>query len=86
MMINPLTLLAGLAAFVGLFGMIYGVTGTTDARRNLGLRLLQGGMTLGGLLLITNSFTFGPQDDLFGGLMLLVFGTAVTAINPKKQP
>lgn len=85
MPLNPLTVLAVLATLVGFAGMIYGVTGKSDARRQLGLRLLQSGMTLGGLLLITNSFTLGPQDDLYSGLMLLVFGTGVTAINPKKE-
>ena len=85
MFLNPLSLLAGLAALVGFAGMIYGITGKSDARRHLGLRLLQSGMTLGGLLLITNAFTFGPQDDVFAGLMLLLFGTGVTAINPKKE-
>jgi len=85
MSFNPISMLAVVCIVVGFAGLIYGVTGGSDARRNLGLRLLQGGMTLGGLLLITNSFTLGPQDDIYSGLMLLLFGTGATAINPGKQ-
>lgn len=86
MSFNPIALVAVLAVIVGFSGLIYGVTGKTDARRNLGLRLLQGGMTLGGLLLIANVFILGPQDDVFAGFLLLVLGTGATAINPKKLP
>jgi len=86
MSFNPIAFAAALAALVGFAGLLYGATGKTDARRNLGLRLLQGGMTTGGLLLMTNSFTLGPQDDLYSGLLLLILGTGATAINPRKQP
>ena len=80
-----LTLLAGLAALVGFVGMLYGVTGRDAQRRTIGLRLLQSGMSLAGLLLILNSFIGGPQDDAFSGFLLLALGTGATAIHPKKS-
>jgi hypothetical protein len=83
---NPIAFTAALAALIGFGGLLYGATGKTNARRNLGLRLLQGGMTIGGLLLIANAFILGPQDDVFGGFLLLVLGTGATAINPRQQP
>jgi hypothetical protein len=83
---NPIAFAAALAALIGFAGLLYGATGKTDARRNLGLRLLQGGMTMGGLLLIANAFILGPQDDVFSGLLLLVLGTGATAIKPRNQP
>jgi len=86
MSFNPISMLAVLCILVGFAGLIYGVTGSAAARRNLGLRLLQGGMTMGGLLMIANSFILGPQDDVFGGFLLLALGTGATAINPRKQP
>lgn len=83
---NPIAFAAALAALVGFAGLLYGVTGKTDARRNTGLRMLQGGMTLGGLLLIANAFIMGPEDDVYSGFLLLMLGTGATAINPRKQP
>jgi hypothetical protein len=82
---NALSILAAAAALVGFAGMIYGVTGQGEARRALGLRLLQGGMTMAGFLLITNSFVVGPEDDIYSGILLLVLGTGATAIHPKKS-
>jgi hypothetical protein len=78
--INPLAFAAGIAALVGLSGLLYGATGKVQSRANFGLRLLQGGMTLAGLLLIAGAFIFGPETDLFGGILLLALGMGTTAI------
>lgn len=76
---------AALCVAVGLSGLLYGVTGDAQSRRTRGLRLLQGGMTAGGLLLIAASMTAGDIGDAMSGFLLLVLGTGVTAIQPSRR-
>jgi hypothetical protein len=80
-----LSALAAVAVLTGFFGLIYGVTGRADRRRALGLRLLQGGMTAGGLLMIGSALAGGEGSDAIYGLLLLVFGTGVTAISSRSS-
>ncbi|WP_298324229.1 hypothetical protein [Asticcacaulis sp.] len=77
-----LTILAGLFVLVGLGGMIWGATERTQARRKQGLWVLRTGMVLGGICLSLKAFS-GDTSNIIYGMMLLVFGTAVTDLGPK---
>lgn len=71
---------------VAAFGLVFGITGKTEGRRLAGLRILQVGMGIGGLALIGGAFLGGDGEDAVYGLLLLLFGTGVTAIGRAKAP
>lgn len=77
-----LTILAGVFVSLGFGGVIWGVTGRTEVRRKQGLWVLRIGMVLGGIFLSLKGF-FGDIGAIIYGMMLLVFGTAVTDLGPK---
>jgi hypothetical protein len=77
-----LTIMAGVFVTIGLGGLIWGVTGRTEARRKQGLRMLQTGMAAGGACLMLKGFS-GDTESIIYGATLLVFSTAVTGIGPK---
>jgi hypothetical protein len=68
----------------GASGIIYGVSGNTVARRQLGTKICQAGFALGGLILIGSSIFLGDASAAYSGLLLLIFGTAITGIGPRK--
>ena len=80
-----LTMAACIAVLLGLVGMIAGVTTHSETRRRLGLSALRGGMCVAGLLLIMTSAIAAEPSDAFYGLLLLVFGTGVTDISPRRS-
>lgn len=61
-----------------------GMTGADDRRKQLGLRLMQGGLSLAGLLMILSAALGPDRSDALYGLLLLAFGTGVTAIGRRK--
>jgi hypothetical protein len=65
-------------------GVAIGLTGAGERRRRLGLRLMQGGLSLAGLLMILSAVLGPDRSDVFYGLLLLAFGTGVTAIGRRK--
>jgi hypothetical protein len=79
-MINPATVIAAVGAITGLAGIVYGATGKTDRRRRIGLWLCQGGMSVAGLVLIAAGIFSSDASNAAFGLLLLVFGTGITAI------
>jgi hypothetical protein len=77
--------IAAMAAIaVAAFGLVFGITGTTEGRRKAGLRILQFGMGIGGFTLIGGAILGGDGEDAVYGLLLLLFGTGVTAIGRAK--
>jgi hypothetical protein len=77
---------SAVAALTGFVGIIYGATGTSDRRRLIGLRLCQIGMTSAGLVMIAAGLMSPQPTDAVFGLLLLAFGTGVTAIGGKADP
>lgn len=79
MLVTLMQILAAALALVGLVALIAGPMSKSDATRNLCLRLVQGGMSLAGVALIITSFLGEGYGSAAGGLLLIVFGTGVTA-------
>lgn len=83
-MLNVLVIAAGLLALVGMIGLIGGALAKEEKRKQLGLRTLQVCMTLSGLILIASPFFGSEIIEVAYGLMLIAFGTGVTAYGKKK--
>lgn len=81
-----LTIAAGLSALIGLGAIAVAATARTARRNHLALRTAQAGLTLAGLLMLLGYFAIGDQNGLFGGLMLIFFGTGMTAVRRRSDP
>jgi len=77
-------LLGALSAAIGLIALISGATSKSPAYRKVALRIVQISMSLAALLLITTCVLGKGWDQAAYGLMLIVFGTGVTAFGVDK--
>ncbi len=73
------TLVAGLLAALGFSGILFGAAVRTSPHRQRIFRFGSIAMAVGGLVLMLGAM-IGVSDgsNLFGGLMMLIFGTAVS--------
>lgn len=78
------TLAAGVLACVGLGGILTAVALKDPCRRKRSFRLGTYGLTLGGLVLMLGSIAgWLGSSEMFGGLLMVVFGTG-SALLPTK--
>jgi uncharacterized membrane protein HdeD (DUF308 family) len=84
LMLNILVIVAGLLALIGIVGLIGGALAKEEKRKQFGLRTLQVCMTLAGLLLIASPLLGNEIIEAAYGLMLIIFGTGVTAYGKRK--
>lgn len=80
MTINILvTIMAGVLAAIGIGGMLTGAASRREPFRQRSFRVGCVAMGLGGLVLLLAGLAgYGDSGQIFGGLMLLIFGTAVS--------
>ena len=73
-----ITLLAGILSLTGLIGIVAGAAGQRTTLRKRAFRVGSVAMGMAGLVLLLGGL-FGVADtgQMFGGVMLLIFGTAV---------
>lgn len=81
-----LAIAVGVLALVGLVAIVVAATARTARRNSTALRTAQVSLTLAGALLIISYFVNGDAMGLFGGLMLIVFGTGMTAVRRRSDP
>lgn len=81
-----LTIAAGVAALVGIGAIVLATTARSERGNQIALRCAQAGLSLAGVLMFLSYFAAGEAMSLFGGLMLLVFGTGMTAIGRRSRP
>ena len=81
-----LVIAVGVLALVGLIAIVVAATAHTARRNRAALRTAQISLTLAGALLMISYFVNGDAAGLFGGLMLIVFGTGMTAIRRRSDP
>ena len=81
-----LAIAVGALALVGLIAIVVAATARTARRNSAALRAAQVSLTLAGALLIISYFVNGDATGLFGGLMLIVFGTGMTAVRRRSDP
>ena len=72
-------ILAAAAALIGLIALISGASSKSPAYRKRALRVGQIAMSLAGLVLISTSLLGKGWEQAAYGLMLIIFGTGVTA-------
>jgi len=80
-----LNLIAGLLSLVGLVSLIIAAMGRKATRGGPALWTARIGLTAAGLLLFLNGFLGGGTETLFGGLMLIIFGTGITGVVGRKS-
>lgn len=78
-----LTVLAGVAAAIGLFGLVLGVATRAPKWRTLGLRAMRGGWGMAGVMLVIDGLIAPANGGIFYGVALLVVAVGATAIQAK---
>ena len=73
------TMAAGLLAMIGLGGVFAGILLKAEPRRRQVFRIGTVGLTLSGLVLLLGSLIgWLGSNEMFGGLLLVVFGTGAS--------
>lgn len=74
-----MTVTAGVFAAVGLGGVLIGASHAHSAGGKRSFLIGSMALALAGLVMLVSGMTgLGGSSELFGGLMLLIFGTAIT--------
>lgn len=81
-----LAFVTGGLALIGLFAIVLAATARSARRNRAALRTAQVSLALAGVFLIIGYFIDGEATGLFGGLLLIVFGTGMTAIRGRSDP
>jgi tellurite resistance protein TehA-like permease len=81
-----LTIATGGFALVGLVAIVVAVAARSARLNNTALRTSQVSLTAAGALSMISYFVTGDTAGLFGGLLLIVFGTGMTAIRRRSDP
>jgi hypothetical protein len=80
------TITAGLLVLIGVVGMVAAVASKAAARRSRLFRAGSFALTAAGLVLMGASLTgWAGSNELFGGLMLTLFGSGAS-LAPQKKP
>lgn len=85
MIVQFLTIAAGLGAAAGLAGVVIAASIRSPERSRRALLIGQVCLVLAGVLLMVTFFTAGDGTSLAGGLMLILCGTGVTAVGRKTR-
>jgi len=81
-----MTLLAGALALAGLAAIVWAALAKSDDVNQRAVRTAQITLTLSGLVLFVSAFTSGEMMNIFGGLMLVIFGTGMSAVRRRSAP
>jgi hypothetical protein len=79
-----LNLAAGLLSLVGLVSLVIAAMGRKATKGGPALWTARIGLTAAGLMLFLNAFLGGGTEAIFGGLMLVIFGTGITGVVGRK--
>jgi hypothetical protein len=84
MLAHASTIVAVTSILVAFAGLIFGVTGRSDAWRAAGLRIVGDAMSVAGFVLAAGGALGGEVSSVFAGLLLLLFasGDRVQAKRP----
>jgi len=74
------TILAGALALAGLGAIVWAALAKSEPMNRRALWTAKITLTLSGLVLFVSAFTGGEMMNVFGGLMLVIFGTGLTAV------
>lgn len=81
-----LTIATGVSALVGLVAIVVAIAARSAHLNNTALRTSRVSLTAAGALSIISYFVTGEATGLFGGLLLIAFGTGMTAIRRRSDP
>ncbi len=80
MITTILNIVAGGLALIGLTGLTIAGMGQKATKGGAALWTARICLTGAGLLLFLNAFLGGGTETIFGGLMLVIFGTGITGV------
>ncbi|KPF73577.1 hypothetical protein IP78_14740 [Brevundimonas sp. AAP58] len=79
-----LVIAAGVAALIGLCAIPFAAFAPDESSHHRRLRVAQAGLALSGMLIVLSYFAYGAEYGLTGGLLLLLFGTGMTAVGRRR--